>query len=51
MCAYMVHIQGICNSNIVYNYIHMGTDISMYARVYECVIHVYVCSCTYSISS
>jgi hypothetical protein len=46
----MVHIQGICISNMVYDYVHTGTDISMYECIYECVIHVYVCSCTYSIS-
>lgn len=39
-----MHIRCICSSNIIYNYVHTGTDTSMHACVYECVMHVYVCS-------
>lgn len=44
MCAYTMHIQCICSSNIISNYVHTGTDTSVYTYVYECVMHVYVCS-------
>lgn len=39
-----MHIWCICSSNIIYNYVHMGTDTSVYVSVYECVMHLYVCS-------